>query len=387
MNRPLVLTMAVACAISVANLYYNQPLLALMARSFGVTETQVGVIPTLSQIGYAVGLGLLAPLGDIRERRRLILVMLCAVSAALASAALSPTLSLLALASLTIGLTTVVPQMLIPFAVHLSPPAARGRTVGIMMGGLLLGILLSRTVAGFVGAGPGWRAMYWIGAGLMLVLAGVLRLLLPESHPPEHALTYGGLLRSVVRLAREQPVLREAALSGALLFAAFSAFWATLVFHLSSPAFRLGSEAAGLFGLVGAVGALAAPVIGRLADRHSPQFLVGLGTGITLASYLAFWAVGGSLWGLILGVVLLDLGVHAAQVSNQTRVYSLLPAATSRLNTVYMVAYFVGGSAGSLLGTLGWSAGRWNGVCLVGVALTGTALLTHGLAAARKRGG
>jgi predicted MFS family arabinose efflux permease len=383
MSRGLTLTMAVACAFTVANLYYNQPLLALIARDFGVTEAQVGAVPTSSQVGYALGVGLLVPLGDITERRRLILLMLGLVSASLVAMALAPTLLLLTAASLAVGLTTVVPQMLLPFAVHLTAPGERGRTVGTVVSGLLLGILLSRTVAGFVGAGLGWRAMFWIAAGLMLALAVVLRLLLPESRPESHGggLSYAGLLRSVARLGIEQPILREAAVSGALVFGAFSAFWATLVFHLSSPQFHLGPQAAGLFGLIGAVGALAAPVTGRLADRKSPRFLVGVATAVILASYVVFRAAGAHLWGLIIGVLLLDLGVQAAQVSNQTRVYGLIPGASSRLNTVYMVSCFVGGSAGSLLGSFGWNRGGWGGVCLAGGGMAALALLAHLLAA------
>lgn len=249
-SRELTFIMAAACALSVANLYYNQPLLKLMAQSFHVSEAQVGIIPTLSQIGYALGLGFLVPLGDITERRRLILLLLLLVSAALVLAALAPALPLLALASLAIGITTVVPQMLLPFAVHLSAPATRGKTVGTVMSGLLIGILLSRTVAGFIGDSLGWQAMFWIAAGMMLALAAVLRFLLPESHPDrEQDRSYGALLRSVVRLAREQPVLREAAVSGALVFGCFSAFWATLTFQLSSPVFHLGARSAGLFGI------------------------------------------------------------------------------------------------------------------------------------------
>lgn len=384
-SRRLVLVLTIACAVSVANLYYNQPLLAQMARSFGVTEADAGAIPTLTQVGYAIGLCLIVPLGDMVERRRLILVLLALVSMALAGAALAPTLPFLAIASTAIGITTVVPQVLLPFAAQIAPAAQRGRTLGTIMGGLLFGILLSRTVGGFIGAALGWRAMFWTAAGLMIALMGIVRLLFPVSRPP-HQMTYSGLLRSVVQLAREQPLLRESALLGALLFGAFSAFWATLAYQLASPAFRLGAGEAGLFGLVGAVGAAAAPVVGRLADSRSLRFLVGAGAAITLASYAVFFLGGQHLWGLVIGVILLDLGVQAAQVANQTRVYSLVPTASSRLNTFYMTSYFIGGSLGSLLGTVGWAHGGWPGVCIAGALLSAAAIGVNAISSLRGAG-
>jgi predicted MFS family arabinose efflux permease len=216
--------------------------------------------------------------------------------------------------------------------------------------------------------------MYWLASGLMLLLAVGARMVLPRGEP-EHDLPYRELFRSLLQLIREHPTLREAAAIGALEFAAFSAFWSTLAFFLTRPPYHYGSDVTGLFGLVGIVGALAAPVVGRLADRQSPRQVVRLAVWITIASYLAFWLVGRQIWGLVLGVILLDLGVQAAQVSNQARIYRLVPNAHSRVNTVYMVAYFIGGSLGSILGASAWGLWGWSGVCLCGALMLGLALI------------
>ncbi len=364
----LVWAMAITCALAVANLYYNQPLLVLIGRDFGVDAPRMGLIPTAGQLGYAAGMLLFVPLGDTMERRGLIVTMLLATAAALLAAALSRGLYLLTLFSFCIGAATVVPQMILPFAAHLSGPEERGRVIGTIMGGLLIGILGARTVAGYVGALWGWRAMYWGAAVLMLLLAVGARFVLPRSEP-EHALSYGALLRSLGHLVRKHPTLREASFIGAMEFGAFSAFWSTLAFFLARPPYRFGSEVTGLFGLVGIAGALAAPIIGRLADRRSPRGVVGIAVWITALAFMLFAAVGGVISGLVAGVILLDLGVQAAQVSNQARIYRLEPNAHSRVNTVYMVTYFIGGSVGSVLGSQAWGVGAWPGVCVVGAGM------------------
>ena len=361
MSRGLTVTMAIASGCAAANLYYNQPLLAQIARSYNVPQAQAGILPPLCQIGYATGLFLLVPLGDILERRRLIVTLFLIVTAGLVTCATAPNLPALAVASYAVGVSTVMAQLLIPFAVTLTKPENRGRIVGNLMSGLLLGILLSRTISGFVGPHFGWRTMYLLAAVVMATLAVVLRLLLPEGRSHSH-MTYGALMRSVLRLVREQPVLRWSALSGGLLFGTFSAFWATLDFLLESPAYhlgpKLGPQIAGLFGLVGAVGALAASFAGRLADRFSPRAIVGSMTFVTLLAYGIFAGFGYHLVGLILGVIVLDWGVQAGHVANQTRVYALLPNAHSRLNTVYMSTY---SSAARSARIWRFAAGDWRG--------------------------
>lgn len=376
MKRSTVLLLTVASGFAVANLYYNQPLLAEIGRSLNVSAQEVGYIPTFSQIGYAVGLLLIVPLGDMLERRRLLVTMFGIVACALVAAAMSPNIIWLAIASLAIGITTIVPQLIIPFVAQLAEPRERGKAVGTVISGLLLGILLARTVSGFVGAFFGWRAMYWIASGLMIVLAVALWKLLPRSQPSV-AMSYRGLMRSLLVLIREQPLLREAALIQAMEFGAFSAFWSTLIFLLETSPYHYGSQVAGLFGLVGAVGATAAPFIGRVADRRSPRLVVGIAIALTMSAFLIFWLFGYQLWGLIVGIILLDLGVQAAQVTNQTQVTSLVQEASSRLNAVFVASFFFGGAFGSLLGTYAWSLWQWNGVCLVGLSMLTVAFIIY----------
>lgn len=366
--------MAIACGITVANLYYNQPLLALLARDFHTSARAVGLIPTLTQVGYALGILLLVPMGDLLERRRLIVTMMGLTAVALALAAVSPGLTWLIVASFAIGLTTIAAQIIIPFATQLIEPHERGKAVGTLMSGLFIGILLARTVSGFVGVTLGWRAMYWLASGLMLLLAVVMAKVLPRRQPPLQ-LSYGRLMRSLLHLMRTQPRLQQAALIGAMTFGAFSAFWSTLAFLLEQPPYDYGSGVVGLFGLVGVVGAAIAPVAGRIADRQSPRLTVGLGLLTTAFSFVFFWALGSQIWGLIVGVILLDLGVQTTQISNQTSIYQLPADMHSRLNAVYIMFYFMGGALGSFLGAYGWSHWGWPGVCGLSLGLMAIAAI------------
>jgi predicted MFS family arabinose efflux permease len=367
MNRNIVWLMAITSGAAAANLYYNQPLLAEIAQSLNASVQDTGLIPTLGQIGYALGNLLIVPLGDLLERRRLIVTMLIGTAIALATAAVSPTIAWLVFASSIVGITTIVPQITVPFAALLAPPAVRGKVVGMVMSGLLIGILLARTVSGFVGAELGWRAMYWIASGVMLVLAIVLFRVLPKSQPAV-VLTYRQLMGSMLKLVRE-PVLQEASITGAMAFGAFSVFWSTLIFLLEQPPYQYGSEVAGLFGLIGVVGAAAAPLAGRLADKRSPRLAVVLGLVTTALSFLVFWLFEYQLWGLIVGVILLDLGVQVTTVSNQALIYRLPEETHSRLNALFVTFYFIGGAIGSFLGAYGWNFWRWHGVCVAGLFL------------------
>ncbi len=365
--------LATAACLTVGNIYFLQPLLPGVAREFGATPRDVGLTPMLTQVGYGLGMLVFVPLGDIVERRRLMLALLGAVSVALLGCAAAPSLGLLAAASFLVGFTTVVPHVAVPLAAHLAPPAERGRVLGFMMGGVLVGILVARTASGFLGAYLGWRAVYVVAAGLMVLLAVALRTLLPES-PPTASMRYGALLRSTLALAFQEPVLREAAILGGLGFGAFSAFWCTLAFFLEEPPYHLGSQAAGLFGLLGAAGALAAPAVGRLADRVSPRTNAGAALALALASFGLFALGGRTLAVLVLGVLLMDVGVQSNHVSNLARVHALRPEARSRMNTVYMVTYFGGGALGTALGTWAWTGWGWGGVCGVGAGLLAVAL-------------
>jgi predicted MFS family arabinose efflux permease len=373
--RPsLVWLMAVAGAVTVANLYYNQPLLGDIGRTLGADGSALGLVPTLTQVGYAVGMLFLVPLGDSLERRKVILLLCGCVGVALVAAGLAPSLNVLVAASFAIGVTTVVPQMIIPFAAQRAAPSERGRVVGMVMSGLLIGILLSRTAAGFVGTHLGWRTLFFMAAGLMVVTGVVLRFTLPAA-PPVAVMPYPQLMRSLIHLARTEPVLRLHALLGGLTFGAFSAFWATLALYLRSLPGHYDAQVAGLFGVVGVAGALIAPLVGRFADRGAGRRINALAIAVLLASFGVLWLWGHSLWGIALGVVLLDLGAQANQIANQARVYSLRPDARSRLNTLYMVTYFVGGAAGAWAGMTAWTRAGWPGVCAVGAAMSLTALV------------
>ncbi|WP_423602427.1 MFS transporter [Sphingomonas sp. MS122] len=372
--------MAAAAGLGVANIYYNQPMLGLIERE--LPDWRTALVPTVTQIGYAAGLFLLVPLGDLVERKRLIVAQFLLLAAALAGAAIAPGTVTLLVASLGIGIFSTVAQQIVPFAAHLAAPARRGATVGTVMSGLLCGILLSRTLAGLVATHFGWRAMFLVAAPLAAATGLWMASRLPRS-APDATMGYAGLLRSLVHLWREFPALRIAALTQALLFAGFTAFWTVLAFRLQEPRFGLGADVAGLFGIVGAVGVIAAPLAGRVADRRGPHLVIIAGTVLALASWLIF-----TLWtgipGLIAGVILLDFAVQAVLVSNQHIVYALRPEARARLNTLFMGAMFLGGAAGSGAATTAWTGHGWIGVTLLGAALTALAALLQLVARSRR---
>jgi len=364
-----IVLMSVSVGVIVANLYYIQPLLSSIASSFHISIPQVGSVAMLTQLGAALGMLFFVPLGDTKERRRLIVSLLVFESLFLALMASAQSYLWLALASLGIGIAGSTVHLIVPFAAQLASPARRGAAVGAVLSGLLFGILLARTFSGLLGAWMGWRAIYWLASAMMLLLAVLIRRGLPRS-TPTLTLSWPKLIHSAAMLVRSQPVLREAALLSAILFCAFSAFWTTLVFFLETPPYHYGSGVAGLFGLVGAAGALSAPFIGRLADRYGARRNVLFALLITVASFVVLYLCGKHMSGLIAGVILLDVGVQAGHVSNQTRIYGLLPEARSRLNMVYMICYFTAGAIGSFAGSLLWHHFAWAGVCGLGCLLS-----------------
>ena len=308
------------------------------------------------------------------ERKRLILWLCAATTAALLGVAAAPSLAWLGAASLLVGLFTVVPHVALPLAAHLAAPAERGRVIGAVLGGLLAGILSARALGGLVAQALGWRAVYLVAAAAMAALGVALQVLLPRQ-PPEASLPYRALLRSLGTLLRRHRELRRASLLGAAGMGAFSVLWTALAFHLAAPPFGLGSGVAGLFGLAGAAGVVAAPLVGRVADRRGARFTSGLALTTLLLAWAVLALLGWRLWGLLAGVLLLDVGVQANQVSNLARVHALEPAARSRLNTVYMVAYFVGGAAGTWSAARAWAAWGWPGVCAAGAAFAAAGLV------------
>ena len=365
MSRGLIALFAIATGQAVASNYLAQPLLETIRRDFGVTAGLAGLIVTVAQVGYAAGLVLLLPLGDLLERRRLITVLAAITAAFLAAAALAPSLGLLMVAVGFIGFTSVMAQILVPFAASLSPEAERGRVVGIVMSGLLLGILLARTVSGLVAQVAGWRAVYGVAALLMAAQMIVLYKRLP-TYRQRVSLTYGRLLASVLEIARAEPVLRWRAVYGALSFAAFSVLWTTLAFLLSGPHYGYGEATIGLFGLVGAAGATAATLAGRLSDRGWKNRQTGLSSLLLLLSYLFIWRGATSLGALLVGIVVLDIGSQALHITNQGEIYRLQPEARSRINAFYMMSCFIGAAVGSATAAFAYGTHGWDGVCLLG---------------------
>ncbi len=357
---------------AVANIYYNQPLLALLVAEYG--ERAALLVPTACLVGYGLGILGLVPLGDSLSRRSLIIGQLIGLGAALLVAGASPNLAVLVGASLAMGFLSSAAQQAVPFAAELAPDAVRGRVVGQVMTGLLSGILLARTLSGFVGAHLGWRAVFLAASGVALAMAGVAAATLPRL--PTRPLRYRALMVSILHLVRDQPVLRRASLSQALLFAGFNAFWATLALLVEAPPFNLSAAGAGLFGVIGVVGALIAPLSGRYTDERGARPVVVAGSLCVVAAFAVLWLAGAaSLIAVGIGVLLVDIGLNGALIANQTRAYALVPGARGRINTVLFTVMFVFGALGAFAGSQAFLSFGWSGVCAVGSAFAGAAFL------------
>lgn len=376
LSRWNIMIMALCTGLIVANIYYSQPLLVLMSEEFKVTESNAGQVTFFTQVGYALGLLFCVPLGDKLERKRQIVVMTLAAVVALVAAAMSVNITMLKITGLMIGFTSVVPQLILPLAANLSDPAGRGKVIGTIMSGLLVGILLSRTLSGVVGHHFGWRAMFWIAAGISALLAVIMITSFPSSKPNFQG-SYGDLMKSLLTLVKEQPMLREASAINACCFAMFGMFWTTVVFLLSDAPFKYTSEQIGLMGLAAAAGALGAPLVGRIADKKNPRIAIGYGIIFLFFGYFLFYIFKTNIIGIIIGIIAIDLGLQGIHVSNQTRIYTLLPEARNRLNTVFMTTSFIGTSLGSGIGLWVWSFAQWNGVCVAGTALILVALIIY----------
>jgi predicted MFS family arabinose efflux permease len=372
-SRGLVALLAVACGAAVANLYYAQPLLHTLGRDFGVSDGTAGLLVTVSQVGYVLGLAFLVPIGDLRERRKLISGTLLITAVGLGVAAAAPTFVVFALALAGVGVTCVVAQIIVPMSSSLSAEHERGRVVGTVMSGLLIGILIARTLSGLVAAALGWRTVFALAAVGMVALAITLRRRLPLV-PPTTDLSYGGVLRSVLTLIRAEPVLRQRMLMGGLAFGCFSVLWTSLAFLLSGPPFHYGNAVIGLFGLAGVAGAAAASIVGRLADRGRGSEACTISLIVLLLSWAVLAAGKVTVIPLIIGIAALDLGVQGVHISNQSVIYGLDAEARSRLTTAYMVSYFLGGAILSAVTSTLYSSAGWDGVCLLG-AITAAIML------------
>lgn len=375
LQRGFVLLFAVACGLSVANIYFAFPLLDAMARDFSIEPAAIGMVVTVTQIGYALGLVLIVPLGDLLDRRRLIVSQTVLSALALIVVGLAPTAFVLMAGMIVVGLLAVAVQVLVAFAASLAKPAERGRIVGTVTSGVVIGILLARFVSGVLADLGGWRSVYLCSAVLMLVMAGLLLRMLPHRPRDGAAPSYLKLIGSLATLFREEPVLRSRGVIALLIFASFNVLWAPLALPLASPPLSLSHSAIGLFGLAGMAGALAAGRAGHLADRGFAQWT----TGISLALMLMAWApialLHRSLWALAVGVILIDLAIQAVHVTNQSLIFALRPEARSRLVAAYMVFYSIGSASGAIASTTVYAAAGWTGVCGLGAGIALLALL------------
>jgi predicted MFS family arabinose efflux permease len=378
-SRGKIFMMAVIAGAVITNLYCVQPILPLIATGFHASLTAVDLVAGAALLGFSTGLALLLPLGDRFDRRTLVLAQIVIAFRLDLVAVLVPDIWALAAVSFGIGMVSCVPQQLVPFAGAMSLPAERGRNVGTVVSGIMVGILVGRTLAGAVGQAYGWRAVYGVEAALMIPSGMVALSMLPKGVPSTH-LSYGRLLASLWPLMRDNRPIRESMMVQALLWACFNAFWVNLAALLANGPWHLGSAWAGGFGIIGAAGAFAASLGGRISDRKGTRYVVGVSIGIVALAYLLLAGANSSLTLLVAGVIVLDIGVQAGLVSNQTRAFAVDPKAQGRINSLYMTATFLGGALGTIVS--GWLMGRfgWSGVVVLGLALGTLAAVFHRVA-------
>jgi predicted MFS family arabinose efflux permease len=376
LSTPLLFLMAAAISATAANLYYNQPLLPLIGESFGVEGNLIGLIPAASQLGYAFAILLISPLGDTMIRRNLIGYLSFILTLALLAVCLAPNFAVLVTASFVIGLGANITQQLIPFGAALSTEHTRGKNMGTLMTGLTVGILLSRTISGFIAEHFGWRSVFFFAALLAALFGVMLRKSLPFRQPSV-SLSYVALMGSMFTMIKKHRLLRASAFTGALWFAAFNAMWATLAMHVVEEPFLFNIQQAGMLGLVGLAGIFGAKLSGHLVKNIGAERLIAVALFLIASSFgvLAFW--GDSLIGLIAGIILLDLGVFGAQIPNQVRVFSIDPDAQSRMNAMYMLSYYTAAAIGSAVGTKVMSIWGWSGVTVFGFVLSVVAIAYH----------
>jgi predicted MFS family arabinose efflux permease len=370
----MALLFAVACGLAVANVYYAQPLLDTLAATFSIRPATVGIVITITQVGYGLGLLLVVPLGDLIDRRQLIVGQSLLSVIALLCVALAPSAAVLLPAMAAVGLLAVVTQVLVAYAALMAPPGERGRVVGIVTSGIIVGILLARAVSGTLSDLVGWRSVYLVSAAATLVVSGLLWKALPRRALPSVRISYLQLIRSVFTLFAEEPVLRIRAVLAMLIFMAITMLLTPMVLPLTSPPFSLSHTQVGLFGLAGAAGAMGAARAGRQADRGRAQRTTGIGLSVMLLSWGLIAMLPWSIWAMVVGVVTIDFGLQSVHVANQSLIYRVRPEAQSRLTAGYMIFYSIGSATGSIVSTMLYAHGGWNIVCLAGALTSGLAL-------------
>lgn len=367
-------TLAIVAGISVANLYYNQPLLNMIRHELNVSEFKTNLIAMVTQIGYAAGLLFIVPLGDLYQRKNIILTNFSILIVSLLTIALAHNIHLILFASFLTGVCSIIPQIFIPIASQFSRPENKGRNVGIVISGLLTGILASRVISGFIGELFGWREMYYIAAGLMFICAIIVLKVLPDIRP-NFAGKYSDLMKSLLSLLKEFPQLRIYSIRAALNFGSFLAMWSCLAFKMGQAPFYANSDVIGLLGLCGVAGALTASFVGKYVKRVGVRRFNFIGCALILSSWLLLFVGENTYFGIVAGIIMIDIGMQCIQLSNQTSIFELSPRASNRINTIFMTTYFLGGSLGTFLAGTFWQLYGWHGVIVIGAILTGISLL------------
>lgn len=370
----IIVLMAAMAGLTVANLYYNQPLLEMMRSELGTTASLANLITVITQIGYALGLCFIVPTGDLFSRRRIIVV--CMVIAALMTVAIAMASNIYTIwgASLVMGACSIVPQLFIPIAGQFSKPEHKARNMGYVLSGLLIGILGARVISGMIGDWFGWRAMFYIAAGIMMLCLLLTLGVMPDMQP-NFTGTYRGLMQSVVEIFRNHPKIRLNSIRAAFGFGSMLSFWACLAFHLADAPFHAGSDAVGYLGLCGVAGAIVASGIGKYIAQYGVKPFSMFGASGQMAAWSVAFLFGHSYAGLIAAIILVDIGLQCQQLSNQSACIQEVPEASNRANTIFMTTYFIGGSLGTFLAGQGWSIAGWRGVCMVGFAMATASLL------------
>ena len=364
----LLFIMAYMAAVSVANIYYCQPLLSLMGNDLGIDEWRASLIAMITQVGYACGLFFIIPSGDKFDRKKIVSYSFSILTIALLCIALSNNFHAVMAASFAVGVCSVMPQIFIPIAAQYSRPEKKGANVGLIVSGLLTGILASRVISGLVGEWLGWRSMYVIAAIVMSLCTLIVWRIMPYTEN-NYTGSYKRLMHSLFALIREYKLLRICALRAAFAFGSFLALWASLTFKMEQAPFYAGSDVVGLLGLCGVAGAMSASVVGRLVSRIGVRNFNLLGAALMLSAWIIAYLWGNTYTAIIITILILDIGMQCIQLSNQTVVFSLNPKASNRINTIFMTNYFIGGSLGTFLSGSAWSMAGWSGVTIVGIGL------------------